>query len=107
MGCASTNERRHELTYMYDYTTGSSALKPGRQAWVELCQSATVSYIIAAMLPMQVPTRDGWGVPGWLCGRARNLGSSWGRHHPTILYSIGTEVGAELPVGRPASGSCR
>ena len=70
---------------MYDYTTGSSALKPGRQAWVELCQSATVSYIIAAMLPMQVPTRDGWGVPGWLCGRARNLGSSWGRHHPTLL----------------------
>lgn len=24
-----------------------------------------------------------------------------------LLYSIGTEVGAELPVGRPASGSCR
>jgi len=30
------------------------------QAWVGL--QPQLSYIIAAMLPMQVPTRDGWGL---------------------------------------------
>jgi hypothetical protein len=55
---------------------------------------------------MQVPTRDvAGGLVGYICGRASNLGSSWGRT-AILLYSIGTKDHWDRGRGRrrPANG---